>query len=660
MQPALLELLVCPPCSEGLVLYPFSTDPSADDEVEEGLLVCKKCGHPYPIVEGIPRLLPNSYDRNRLFGRRFTRELAKIPFRRPEATAVRSFEKVHALTARAFGYEWNTYKTTSREEDIMTFFWLTGVDPSLYQKLSITDVFSFYPAQKDIQLIDPSKLNGAIVLDIGCGMGKYLKIVSEHAKLAIGLDLSDALIRARQALKGRGNVHLVQGNILAPPLREQSIDFVYSVGVLHHTPNTHDAFVRSASLVRPGGSFAVWLYPKDPTPGAYAEWVHWLQDEVIRPVTCRMPPPLLRVLCAFLGRLTFARDCAAARYQKTGSRLAYRIAMYIGAVAVGQHRDPEIAAFLNFDWYSPQYRSYHTEEEVAGWYREAGFESPLILPQRVSAIGRKALSGKVSLSSADFPQESSDHQQSRELAVSPSHSMRSIFEHCGPWQSRFQINGETLGGPYDFPADPRIRRLAGELSLKDKRVLELGCLEGGHSLALSQLGPRELISVEGRVANFVRCCVIKNIFNLNNVKFFLDDARCVTADKYGHFDITVVMGVLYHLPDPHVLLANLPILSDVVYLNTHYANDRHPQHSPAAELFTPWGSFYGKRYHEYGLVDPLSGLDEHSFWPYLDDLLTMCRRAGFLHVKIIAQDDGLDPTGTPSWIELLLGKEPLL
>ena len=95
---------------------------------------------------------------------------------------------------------------------------------------------------------------------------------------------------------------------------------------------------------------------------------------------------LLRMFSGILGRLTFVRDRAAARHHATGSRIARRVAAYAGLVAVGRHKDPEIAAFLNFDWYSPQYRSYHTEEEVEHWYREADFEGIRMLPQRVSAV----------------------------------------------------------------------------------------------------------------------------------------------------------------------------------------------------------------------------------------------------------------------------------
>jgi SAM-dependent methyltransferase/uncharacterized protein YbaR (Trm112 family) len=391
MQPELLSWLACPACGGALALHPFRAAAPGRDEVEEGLLLCASCAQPFPVTGGIPRLLPSALARHAGFTRAFARELAALRYRQPPREAVRRFEKLHRLTARAFGYEWNTYQTTSREEDALTFFFLTGADPSLYERLPVNDVFSYYPTPAEVAAIDPRLLAGASVLEVGCGMGKYLKVVSDQARMVIGLDLSEALVRARRETRDRPNVHLVQGDILSTPLRPGSLDFVYSVGVLHHTPDAHEAFRRSASLVKPGGRLAVWLYPQDPTPGAYARRVHWIQDEVLRPITCRLPPRALRAFAAVLGRLTFVRDRHAERFRATGSKFHYRVAMTAGALAVGRHRDPEIAAFLNFDWYSPQYRSYHTEDELQGWFQEVGFEPPRVLPQRVSAIGRRPL-----------------------------------------------------------------------------------------------------------------------------------------------------------------------------------------------------------------------------------------------------------------------------
>lgn len=395
MKPEFLALLWCPRCKSELACHGFRATAPGLDDIEQGLLVCRGCSLPYPIIDGIPRFLPNSLAEHRQFAREFATQLAAIAFNRPTKEATRTFERLNALTARAFGYEWNTYKTTSPEEDTLTFYWLTGADAQLYEKISLQDVFTYYPTPEEVQRIDTSRIAGRKVLEVGCGMGKYVKIVSKDAAEVIGLDLSESLQRARLENKDRSNVHFVQADILNSPIRQQSIDFVYSVGVLHHTPDCHRAFLSSASLVAPSGALAVWLYPADPTPGKYAARVHWLQDEVLRPITCRMPPWTLRIVSAGLGRLTFVRDRYAERYRATGSRWAYRVAMTAGALAVGRHHDPDIAAFLNFDWYSPQYRSYHTEEQLQSWYKEAGFSDVRILPQRVSGIGSRPIEAAV-------------------------------------------------------------------------------------------------------------------------------------------------------------------------------------------------------------------------------------------------------------------------
>src|SRR5258706_16367653 len=106
--------------------------------------------------------------------------------------------------------------------------------------------------------VGPSFLKGETVIEMVCGMGKYVQTVARYSKLAVGLDLSHSLERARENTRHLSNVLLVQGNILQPPFRPQTFDYVYSVGVLHHTPDCRLAFKRSASLVKAGGRFSVW------------------------------------------------------------------------------------------------------------------------------------------------------------------------------------------------------------------------------------------------------------------------------------------------------------------------------------------------------------------------------------------------------------------
>jgi GT2 family glycosyltransferase/SAM-dependent methyltransferase/uncharacterized protein YbaR (Trm112 family) len=361
-----------------LLLETFQVD---GKEIEQGLLSCSACHGLYPIVDGIPDMLPNSILEATEFCKSYQASLARHNFK-PDPREVRRFEKLHKKTARAFGYEWNKYQVTSPEEDLLTLCTLTGFDPGVYKKIFFSDIFSYMPTKEEVEQINTRFLAGKTVIELGCGMGKYVKTVARYAAVAVGLDLSHALLRARRDSAGYDNIFYVRGNILEPPFRPQTFDYGYSVGVLHHTPDCHQAFNQSLALVKEGGKFSVWLYPTERETSFYSRLVRFVQDGLMRPITCRLPPPLLYQMCKILGRMTFWRDAAA---RKGHQRLTQLLALF----AVGAHPVREIAEFLNFDWYSPQYRSYHSEDELLAWFSENRCKNITILPQRTSAIAEK-------------------------------------------------------------------------------------------------------------------------------------------------------------------------------------------------------------------------------------------------------------------------------
>jgi len=377
------HVLCCPQCHGDFELTVLR---EAQGDIEEGILRCAPCHRIYPITNGIPRILPNALVAAPDFCREHAAVLASVGFE-PNRREIRRFEKLHEKTARAFGFEWNTYQVTTPEEDIVTLAALTGFDRDFYRRVFFADVFTYVPREEDVRGIDTSSIKGRTVIEMGCGMGKYVKTVAPHAALAVGLDLSHSLERARENTRDLRNVLLVQGNILEPPFRPGTFDYVYSVGVLHHTPDCRMAFKRSAALVTPGGRFSVWLYPTErqtglDARGLYARTVHFVQDDLIRPVTCRLPPHWLYQVCRLLGKMTYWRDAAAAQ-----GRIG--LAKFYAVFCVGGHAEPKIAEFLNFDWYSPQYRSYHSEDELLRWFAEEGFGNMTILPMRTSGIAVK-------------------------------------------------------------------------------------------------------------------------------------------------------------------------------------------------------------------------------------------------------------------------------
>ena len=78
----------------------------------------------------------------------------------------------------------------------------------------------------------------------------------------VAVDLSFAIDAARENLSEREGIHFIQADIFRLPFRPQSFDFVYSWGVLHHTPDPPAAFSRLPPLVRPGGKLMVFVYAR--------------------------------------------------------------------------------------------------------------------------------------------------------------------------------------------------------------------------------------------------------------------------------------------------------------------------------------------------------------------------------------------------------------
>src|SRR5205823_9722602 len=140
----------------------------------------------------------------------------------------------------SFSYEWQRFRHTQLDSD-------TGR----------SDMRDRLQASLNFQL---EELAGKVVLDAGCGMGRFAEIVHAHRGVYVGIDYSFAIDAAFQNVGQLPDVHLLQADIFDLPFADDTFDLVFSLGVLHHTPDPRRAFAQLPRVLKPGGRLSVTVY----------------------------------------------------------------------------------------------------------------------------------------------------------------------------------------------------------------------------------------------------------------------------------------------------------------------------------------------------------------------------------------------------------------
>ena len=183
------------------------------------------------------------------------------------------------------------------------------------------------------------------------------------------VDLSRAVDAAWDNLRQRNAAFVYQADLQAPPFAEKSFDLIYSIGVLHHTPNTRAAFLSLIPYLKPGGEIAIWVYSK--------RLRRLVGSRVLRPLTTRFPSRLLLKLS----------QVAVPMLRVHRLPLIGRLATAIFPTSLDP--DPAWRWLDTFDWYSPKYQWMHGSAEVERWFTEAGLQQVVRGSFPVSARGRR-------------------------------------------------------------------------------------------------------------------------------------------------------------------------------------------------------------------------------------------------------------------------------
>lgn len=262
----------------------------------------------YPIVNGIPRFVD------------------------PQATQY----------ASSFGYQWTRWPRLQFESENAGKV-MEGYTRRMWE--AITGMTG--PAAAD-----------QVVLDIGCGPGRFVDVARAKGARVIGIDYSGAVEPAARSFAHDPGVCICQGDALHLPIRSASMDGIFTIGALHHTPDPACGVREAAAALAPDGWFAISVYSAG---GFYnTRMVQAWRRLFVRlwPYAGHVPPLVYAHLVVRAARVL--------RYLPPTDRV-------LNALCPSKHlADIDWSVLDTFDSVTPSHQSAHTCHEVFTWLKRAG------------------------------------------------------------------------------------------------------------------------------------------------------------------------------------------------------------------------------------------------------------------------------------------------
>ena len=205
-------------------------------------------------------------------------------------------ENVDEKVVAGFGDEWSRFDQSQLSEAELA--------------VMFDNYFNIFPWE--------SLPQNAVGFDLGCGSGRWAKMVAPRVGRLHLIDPSDALEVAKRNLRAADNCEFHLASVEEIPLENDSQDFGYSLGVLHHIPDTEAGLRACVNKLKPGAPFLVYLYYRFDNRPVWFRAI-WKASDAVRRVVSKMPHALRFGASQILaGAIYFPLARTAKILEKTG------------------------------------------------------------------------------------------------------------------------------------------------------------------------------------------------------------------------------------------------------------------------------------------------------------------------------------------------------
>ena len=214
------------------------------------------------------------------------------------------------------------------------------------------------------------------ILDAGCGNGRITRVLASNAPKGSHVWAWDINVTAvEQNMKNEKNVLIEEVDLSASALPQMDFDFIYCQEVLHHLENPQQAFMNLASLLREGGTIAVYVYGmKHPFREFSDEWIRSRFQAMSSAEKIEVSSALTALgesLSSISGSIQVTGLDSIGL--KTGNYSVHKFLYdFFMKCFWNVGLDHSGSQAVNFDWFSPQIASKHEVGEVTSWFLESG------------------------------------------------------------------------------------------------------------------------------------------------------------------------------------------------------------------------------------------------------------------------------------------------
>ncbi len=324
MKLKLLDYMVCPKCGDRIELRGAVYE---QGEVKSGVLICITCSTNFPIEDFIPRFVPKeNYAAN-------------------------------------FGLQWNHFERTQLDKYNGT----TLSRDRFYRETgwSATD------------------LKGCLVLEAGCGAGRFTEVCLEAGAEVVTFDLSDSVEACLENHGLRENLHVVQADIYQLPFRKRLFQRIFCLGVLQHTPRPKESFLNLVTYLQNDGHIAIDVYRK-------GIWDWLLPKHYLRLVTTRISHRMLFDIISYAAAILIPLSDLLGKIPSIGFylRRIIPVSNIRGYAPMSEELIKEWAILDTFDMLGAKYDQPQSPTEIRRWFEQARLSDIDVSPRRTLVIGR--------------------------------------------------------------------------------------------------------------------------------------------------------------------------------------------------------------------------------------------------------------------------------